>query len=80
MQSIINDIKTGAETVPKMFAIGTEIERARAVPIRAVAISSPIAKAISFPLNHFTIVFETVTPAISIPTPKIAKPTAASTT
>ena len=44
------------------------------VPIRAVAISSPIANAISLPLNHFTIILETVIPAISTPTPKIAYP------
>ena len=36
--------------------------------------SMPMAKAISFPLNHFTIIFETVIPAISTPTPNIAYP------
>ena len=50
------------------------------VPKRAVAISIPIANAISFPLNHFTIIFETVIPAISTPTPKIAYPKAAKPT
>ena len=53
---------------------------ARVVPIRAVAISSPIANAISLPLNHFTIILETVIPAISTPTPKIAYPNAARVT
>ena len=43
-------------------------------PKRAMAISIPIANAISLPLNHFTIPFDTVTPAISTPQPKIAKP------
>ena len=29
-------------------------------------VSIPMARAISFPLNHFTIIFETVMPAISL--------------
>ena len=37
-------------------------------------ISEPIARAISRPLNHFTIPRETVIPAISTPQPKIIKP------
>ncbi len=57
--------------------MGTVSTIAKVVPIRAVAISSPIAKAISLPLNHFTIILETVIPAISTPTPKIAYPKAA---
>ena len=48
-----------------------------ATPRRAKAISEPIAKAISRPLNHFTIPRETVIPAISTPQPKIMKPQAA---
>ena len=48
-----------------------------ATPRRANAISEPIANAISFPLNHFTIPRETVIPAISTPQPKIMKPIAA---
>ena len=44
---------------------------AAATPIRAIAISNPIANAISLPLNHFTIPFDTVIPAISTPQPKI---------
>ena len=48
-----------------------------ATPSRARAISDPIARAISLPLNHFTIPRETVMPAISTPQPKIMKPTEA---
>ena len=48
-----------------------------ATPNRARAISEPIAKAISRPLNHFTIPLDTVIPAISQPQPKIMKPQAA---
>jgi len=49
-----------------------------ATPRRAKAISEPIAKAISRPLNHFTIPRDTVMPPISAPQPKIIKPHAAS--
>ena len=48
-----------------------------ATPNRAKAISEPIARAISLPLNHFTMPRETVIPAISTPQPKIMKPTEA---
>ena len=48
-----------------------------ATPRRANAISEPIARAISRPLNHLTIPRETVIPAISQPQPKIMKPQAA---
>ena len=48
-----------------------------ATPRRASAISEPIARAISRPLNHFTIPRLTVMPAISQPHPKIMKPQAA---
>ena len=48
-----------------------------ATPRRASAISEPIAKAISRPLNHFTIPLDTVIPAISQPQPKIMNPQAA---
>ena len=41
------------KVVPKKVAIGTVTAIASIVPIRAVAISSPIANAISLPLNHF---------------------------
>ena len=43
-----------------------------------MAISSPIARAISLPSNHLAIVFETVMPAISIPHPNIMNPSDAS--
>ena len=89
-QSITRQNNTGAgilewntplsSVCPKKLEIGTVIAIASMVPIRAVAISSPIAKAISFPLNHFTIILETVIPAISTPTPKIANPNAANAT
>ena len=65
---------------PKKSAKGTVITMAKVVPIRAVAISSPIANAISLPLNHLTIILETVIPAISTPTPKMAYPSAARVT
>ena len=66
--------------VPNNLAKGIVTDIANIVPKRAVAISSPIANANSLPLNHFTMIFDTVIPAISTPTPKIAYPTAASTT
>ena len=66
--------------LPKNFDAGTVIDNANAVPRRAVAISRPIANAISFPLNHLTMILETVIPAVSTPTPKIAYPRAATIT
>ena len=42
--------------------------------MRAIAISNPMAKAISLPLNHLARAFETVVPAISQPQPNIIKP------
>ncbi len=47
-----------------------------ASPRRARAISEPIARAISRPLNHLTMPRLTVMPAISTPQPKIMKPMA----
>ena len=47
-----------------------------ATPSRAKAISDPMARAISRPLNHFTIPRETVIPAISTPQPNIMNPIA----
>ena len=47
-------------------------------PSRAIAISKPIAKAISLPLNHLASILLTVVPAISAPHPKIMKPNIAS--
>ena len=49
-----------------------------ATPRRARAISEPMARAISRPLNHLTMPRLTVMPAISQPHPKIMKPQAAS--
>ena len=49
-----------------------------ATPTRAIAISIPIASAISCPVNHFTIPRLTVIPAISAPQPKIMNPIAES--
>ena len=46
-------------------------------PSRAMAISRPIASAISLPWNHLAMAFETVVPAISHPQPKIMKPSEA---
>ena len=66
--------KTELETPPFSAKTGLSWKTAN-TPRRARAISKPIARAISLPLNHFTMVFETVIPAISTPTPKIAKPT-----
>ena len=43
-------------------------------PRRAIAISKPIASAISLPLNHLARILLTVVPAISQPQPKIMKP------
>ena len=48
--------------------------RAAAVPRRASATCTPMAKAISWPVNHLVMVFEMVIPVISQPTPKMAKP------
>ena len=61
---------------PKRAKKGEKIMQV-ATPKRAKAISEPIAKAISLPLNHLTIPRLTVMPAISTPQPKIMKPQAA---
>ena len=42
-----------------------------------MAISTPMAKAISWPVNHFTMPRLTVIPAISAPQPNTMKPQAA---
>ena len=80
IHNIQRQSKIGAEILPKYLAAGTVIDKAKAVPKRAVAISKPIANAISFPLNHRTIILDTVIPAVSTPTPKIAYPRAATIT
>ena len=69
---------TGAETLPIFSAIMGEIEKMANTPTRAIAISSPIASAISLPLNHLAMALETVVPAISQPQPNIIKPKEAS--
>ena len=61
-----------------MLASQGESEKTAKTPTRAMAISSPMARAISLPSNHLAIAFETVMPAISIPHPKIMKPSDAS--
>ena len=50
------------------------MENTANTPTRAIAISTPIAIAISLPLNHFAMAFDTVVPAISHPHPKIMNP------
>ena len=62
---------------PPSFAKNGEKIIQVATPRRARAISEPIARAISRPLNHLTIPRLTVMPAISHPQPKIMKPIAA---
>ena len=46
-------------------------------PRRPMDISTPMAMAISLPLNHLAMALETVVPAISQPQPKIMKPNVA---
>ena len=46
-------------------------------PRRAMAISRPIARAISLPLNHLASTLDTLVPSISQPQPKIIKPSEA---
>ena len=65
---------TGPDTPPILSARMGEIEKMAKTPIRAIAISRPMARAISLPLNHLAIAFETVVPAISQPHPKIMNP------
>ena len=66
---------TGATTEPSnLEAIIGEIHITANTPRRAIAISRPIANAISLPLNHLAIALDTVVPAISQPQPKIMKP------
>ena len=64
----------GATTVPNLLAMIGEIEKMANTPTRAIAISRPMARAISLPLNHLAMAFETVVPAISQPQPKSMKP------
>ena len=62
---------------PPSFANTGENIMQVATPRRAKAISDPMANAISWPLNHFTMPRDTIMPAISTPQPKIMKPIAA---
>ena len=79
MQSSTTPKATERETsiCPPSFAKYGEKIMQVATPRRASAISEPMARAVSRPLNHFTIPRLTVMPAISAPQPKIMKPTAA---
>ena len=66
---------TGATTEPSNLpAIIGEIHITANTPSLAIAISRPIARAISLPLNHFAMALDTVVPAISQPQPKIMNP------
>ena len=70
---------TGATTEPSNFvASHGESDRTAKTPRRAIAISSPMANAISLPSNHLAMARDTVIPAISQPQPKIMKPRQAS--
>ncbi len=82
IQSPISAINSGRETsiTPVALAMGTEKPNASAVPILAMATCIPMAVASSFPLNHLTMIFETVMPATSTPTAKVAKPMLAQNT
>ena len=62
---------------PSLAKYGEKIMQV-ATPRRAKAISEPMARAVSRPLNHLTIPRLTVMPAISQPQPKIMNPMAAS--
>ena len=69
---------TGPDTLPIFSARMGEMEKMANTPTRAMAISRPMAKAISLPLNHLAMALDTVVPAISQPQPKIMKPSEAS--
>jgi hypothetical protein len=58
-------------------AIAGDIVNMANTPMRAIAISNPMASAISLPLNHLAMARETVIPAISQPQPKIMNPSEA---
>src|SRR5690554_2093891 len=76
MQRPIKATKRGRETStnPVTLAMGMENPNAMAVPIRAMATCMPMAIASSFPLNHFTMIFDAVIPVTSTPTANVAKP------
>ena len=83
----MSPIKSNAVQNPSGAAIAAEgkaeemrgeIHITANTPKRAMAISKPIARAISLPLNHLARILETVVPAISQPHPKIINPRQAS--
>jgi len=77
MQRRITATATGRDTLIGVILANTgEPNITTATPTRAIAISTPIARAISLPLNHLTIPLETVIPAISTPQPNSMKPIA----
>ena len=79
MQSRASEKATGRDTLTgAMWASTGAPNITTATPTRAMAISTPIARAISWPVNHFTMPRLTVMPAISTPQPKIMKPMAES--
>ena len=78
MQSRSAQKITGACTDSNFSDSQGEIRKIMKTPKRASAISIPMASAISLPLNHLTMARDTVTPAISVPQPKIMKPKLAS--
>ena len=69
---------TGRDTLTGWILLASrgEPSTTTATPMRAMAISTPMASAISLPLNHFTMPRDTVMPAISTPQPKSMKPMA----
>ena len=78
MQSRSAPASTGAPTVSTAaLEIAGESHIAANTPRRAMLISTPMAMAISLPLNHLAMALETVVPPISQPQPKIMKPSVA---
>ena len=69
-----NAAERDTSTLPNIFANTGEKIIHVATPRRANAISDPIARATSLPLNHLTTPLDTVIPAISAPQPNIIKP------
>ena len=66
---------SGATTdPPNLLAMIGDIHITAKTPSLAIAISRPIARAISLPLNHLARILETLVPSISQPHPKIMNP------
>ena len=75
MQSRAPTTATGRTTLSGAIAARRgERKKTAVTPRRAMAISTPMASAISLPSNQRAMARETVTPAISAPHPKMAKP------